>query len=47
MHGQPIAIQMAAQSTRRHLSEPTRKRRPRAPVIPRAEWAVTPAPPVV
>ncbi len=26
MHGQPIAIQMAAQSTRRHVSEPPRGR---------------------
>jgi hypothetical protein len=31
MHGQPIAIQMAAQSTRRHLTQPSRERRPRAP----------------
>jgi hypothetical protein len=31
MHGQPIAIQMAAESTRRHLSEPVRERRPHAP----------------
>jgi hypothetical protein len=26
MHGQPIAIQMAARSTRRHVTEPPRER---------------------
>jgi len=31
MHGQPIAIHMAAESTRRHLSEPVRERRLHAP----------------
>jgi hypothetical protein len=29
MNGQPIAIQMAAQSTQRHISEPARERTPR------------------
>jgi len=35
MHGQPIAILMARESTRRNLTEPPRERRPRRPRRPR------------
>ena len=31
MHGQPTAILMARESTRRHLTEPPRERQPRVP----------------
>lgn len=31
MNGQPIAIQMAAESTRRAMTEPPRETRPRRP----------------